>query len=155
MGKEDEQTRKKVRFFQALLNAGFNDTTTKWYPEKKYSEDTLSCYANMMKRAFEKGTYFVNCDYGDVYINIGERSEKMAYEAISDKLIALVIFLGSLKSENSRYKFGRYKFNDFNEVYDIVMTTYPYDKMNKARKEAIEYARTQLPKILEEVRSIS
>lgn len=155
MGKEDEQTRKKVRFFQALLNAGFNDTTTKWYPEQKYSKDTLSCYANMMKHAFEKGTYFVNCDYGEVNVRIGERSKKIAYESISDKLVALVIFLGSLKSKSSRYKFGRYKFNDFNEVYDIVMTSYPYDKMSKTRKEAIEYARTQLPKILEEVRCIS
>ena len=70
-------------------------------------------------------------------------------------MIALVIFLGGLKTENSRYKFGRYKTEDKNDVYDAVMTSYPYYKMFKARKNAIEEARTQLPKILEEVRSLA
>ena len=75
-------------------------------------------------------------------------------------MIALVIFLGGLKTENSRYKFGRYKFGryktqDTNDVYDAVMTSYPYDNMFKARKKAIEEARIQLPKILEEVRSLA
>ena len=113
-----------------------------------------------MKRAFKKGTYFINCDYGGASIKVGESSEFKSFEDISDKLIALVIFLGGLKTENSRYKFGRYKFGryktqDTNDFYDPVMTSYPDDIMFKARKKAIEEARIQLPKILEEVRSLA
>ena len=157
---KEEETKKKVHFFRALLNAGFKDITNDIYPEKNYSEKELSCYTNIMKRAFKKGTYSINCDYGGAFIKVGESSEFKSFEDISDKLIALVIFLGGLKTENSRYKFGRYKFGryktqDTNDVYDAVMTSYPYDIMFKARKKAIEEARIQLPKILEEVRSLA
>lgn len=107
-----------------------------------------------MKQAFKKSTYSINCDYGGAFIKVRESSEYKSFENISDKLIALVIYLGSLKTKNSRYKFGRYKTKDTNDVYDAVMTSYPYDNMFKARKKAIEEARTQLPKILEEVRSL-
>lgn len=88
-----------------------------------------------MKRAFKKGTYFINCDYGGASIKVGESSEFKSFEDISDKLLALVIFLGGLKTENSRYKFGRYKTEDKNDVYDAIMTSYPYDSMFKARKK--------------------
>ena len=154
MNKEDEETKKKVHFFRALLNAGFKDITNDIYPEKNYSEKELSCYTNIMKRAFKKGTYSINCDYGGAFIKVRESSEYKSFENISDKLIALVIYLGSLKTKNSRYKFGRYKTKDTNDVYDAVMTSYPYDNMFNARKKAIEEARIQLPKILEEVRSL-
>lgn len=149
MNKEDEETKKKVHFFRALLNAGFKDITNDIYPEKNYSEKELSCYTNIMKRAFKKGTYSINCDYGGAFIKVRESSEYKSFENISDKLIALVIYLGSLKTKNSRYKT-----KDTNDVYDAVMTSYPYDNMFKARKKAIEEARIQLPKILEEVRSL-
>lgn len=88
-----------------------------------------------MKRAFKKGTYSINCDYGGAFIKVRESSEYKSFENISDKLIALVIYLGSLKTKNSRYKFGRYKTKDTNDVYDAVMTSYPYDNMFKARKK--------------------
>lgn len=54
MNKENEETKKKVHFFRALLNAGFKDITNDIYPEKHYSEKELSCYTNIMKRAFKK-----------------------------------------------------------------------------------------------------
>ena len=55
MNKEDEETKKrKFIFFRALLNAGFKDITNDIYPEKNYSEKELSCYTNIMKRAFKK-----------------------------------------------------------------------------------------------------
>ena len=75
MNKEDEETKKKVHFFRALLNAGFKDITNDIYPEKHYSEKELSCYTNIMKRAFKKGTYSINCDYGGAFIKVGESSE--------------------------------------------------------------------------------
>jgi hypothetical protein len=106
MNKENEETKKKVHFFRALLNAGFKDITNDIYPEKHYSEKELSCYTNIMKRAFKKGTYSINCDYGGAFIKVRESSEFKSFEDISDKLIALVIYLGSLKTKNSRYKFG-------------------------------------------------
>lgn len=152
---QDEQTKAKVRFFRALLNTGFEDITKMRYSEKKYTERELSDYTVIMKRAFKKGTYIIDCDYGDVFIEIGERPDKKSYSSISDKLIALLIYLGGLKNKSSRYKFGCYRTKDINEVYDAVMTSYPYYKMTKVSKNAIEHARTQLPKILEEIKTIN
>ena len=52
-----------------------------------------------MKRAFKKSTYSINCDYGGAFIKVRESSEYKSFENISDKLIALVIYLGSLKTK--------------------------------------------------------
>lgn len=68
----------------------------------------LADYAQLMKRAFKKGNYLINCDYGCAGIKVGDSCEKMGFEHISDKRIALVIYLAGLKNNNSRYKFGYY-----------------------------------------------
>ena len=47
----------------------------------------LADYDILMKRAFKKGTYIINCDYADAYINIGEFSHKLGYSQLTDKLI--------------------------------------------------------------------
>ena len=97
-------------------------------PEYKYSEAELAEYTLMMKRAFKNGTYFINCDYGSAGIQVGDYHKKIGFDHISDKLIALVIYHSRLKSANSRYKFGyyAYKVSDLNDVYDAIMTSYPY-----------------------------
>lgn len=48
---------------------------------------------------FQKSTYSINCDYGGAFIKVRESSEYKSFENISDKLIALVIYLGSLKTK--------------------------------------------------------
>ena len=90
-----------------------------------------------------------------MWISIGEYIPNIFYSKLNDKLIALAIYLASLKSENSRYIFGKYldKVFDNTEVYDAIMTSYPYSQMNKDRKEAIERARLELPQILDKVES--
>lgn len=117
----------------------------------------LADYDILMKRAFKKGTYIINCDYADAYISIGEFSHKLGYSQLTDKLIALVIFLAGLKNENSRYKFGRYITvdKDMVDVYDEVMTSYPYRNLTKRCKQSIEDARIQLPRILESIMHFS
>ena len=97
----------------------------------------------------------INCDYEYTWISIGAYRPKIFYSKLNDKLIALAIYLASLKSGNSRYKFGKYldKGFDNTEVYDAIMTSYPYSQMNKDRKEAIKRARLKLPQILAKVKS--
>ena len=56
-------TKKQVRFFKILLKAEFTEVSLQIHPEYKYSEAELADYTLMMKRAFKKGTYFINCDY--------------------------------------------------------------------------------------------
>ncbi len=143
----------KVRFFQTLLNAGFVDNTYQFYSDCGYSEKEIADYKSMIKRAFQKGNYTVNCDYCEAWIKVGEHKSKIGFENISDKLIALVIYLASLKNANSRYKFGyyAYKVSDINDVFDAIMTSYPYANPNKVCKQSIEDARSKLQKILEEV----
>ena len=84
-------------------------------------------------------------------------SEPIGFERISDKLIALTIYLSTLKSKSSRTKFEVYRnsVKDLNDIYDAVMTSYPYRRMSKVQKDSIEDARTQLPKLLEFVKSFS
>ena len=109
-----------------------------------------------MKRAFKKGNYLINCDYGCAGIKVGDSCEKMGFEHISDKLIALVIYLAGLKNNNSRYKFGYYvtSVKNLNDVYDAIMVSYPYPNPPTACKMSIAEARTQLPIILEKIKSI-
>lgn len=54
--------------------------------------------------------------------------KKIGFDQISDKLIAFTFYLSASKSANSRYKFGyyAYKVSDLNDVYDAIMTSYPY-----------------------------
>lgn len=146
------QIKEKVRFFNILLHNGFIDVTQKIHTEYEFTEQELTDYTLMMKRAFAKGSYCVNCDYSEAWIKVGERTSKIEFTNISDKLIALIVYLASLKSENCRYKFGRYICN-VGDVYDAVMKTYPYSKPSKNCKVAIENARNELPKILEKVMS--
>lgn len=155
MGRHSKLTKMQVRFFKILLKSGFTEVTLKIHPEYKYSEAELADYALMMKRAFKKGTYFINCDYGSAGIQVGDYHKKIGFDNISDKLIALVIYHSRLKSANSRYKFGyyAYKVSDLNDVYDAIMTSYPYHNPSKACKQSIEDARIQLPIILEQISS--
>lgn len=141
----------KERFFRILTEFGFSENTNEYYSEYGYTPEQLSDYSEMIKRAFKMGTYTINCDYGVAWISIGEHKKPISFEKISDKLIALVIYLATLKTKNSRYMFGRYldKVMGFNEIYDAIMTSYPYSNMNNHRKMSIEDARTKLPKILE------
>lgn len=83
-------------------------------------------------------------------------AKKMGFEHISDKLIALVIDLAGLKNNNSRYKFGYYvtSVKNYNDVYDAIMVSYPYPNPPTACKMSIADVRTQLPKILEKIKSI-
>lgn len=157
MSRQDKTTEMKVKFFQALLNAGFTDITRKFHSDYDYSEEELDDYVSIIKRAFIKGTYTINCDYGEAWIKVGEHNTKIGFDHISNKLIALIIYLAGLKNENSRYKFGYYacKVADINDVYDSIMISYPYANPNKMCKQSIEEARSKLPKILEEVMSLS
>lgn len=134
-----------------MLNAGFTDITHQYHSEYGYSENELDDYKSTIKRAFEKGNYIINCDYGEAWIRIGEHDTKIGFDHISDKLITLVIYLASLKNKNSRHKFGyyAYKVSNINEVYDAIMISYP--NPNKICKQSIDDARSKLPKILEEV----
>ena len=145
----------RERFFKILVSFGFTDVTKEIHPEYKYTDDALADYSSDIKRAFKNGTYMINCDYGYTWISIGESRPSIYYERLNDKMIALAIYLASLKSDNSRYAFGRYldKGVDYTEVYDAIMTSYPYSQMNKDRKEAIERARYELPQILDKVES--
>lgn len=153
MSRQDKTTEMKVKFFQALLNAGFTDITRKFHSDYDYSEEELDDYESIIKRAFIKGTYTINCDYGEAWIKVGEHNTKIGFDHISDKLITLVIYLASLKNESSRHKFGYYvyKVADINDVYDSIMNSYPYTNSNKTCKHSIEEARSELPKILQEV----
>lgn len=157
MGRKSNEAIAKERFFKILLNAGFKDITNKLYSDYGYSESDLADYSKVMKRALQKGKYLINCDYGVARISFDYSDPDVPFEKISDKLIALAIYLSTLKSKNSRYKFEIYRnsVKDINDVYDAVMTSYPYRKMSKAQKDAIEDARTQLPKILEFVKSFN
>ena len=157
MDTTNEFIKTRVRFFRILLNAGFEDITREFHSDYRYSEEMLADYDILMKRAFKKGTYIINCDYGDAYISIGEFSHKIGYSQLTDKLIALVIFLAGLKNENSRYKFGRYITGnkDMVDVYDEVMTSYPYNSPSKRCKQSIEDARIQLPRILDSIMQFS
>lgn len=139
-----------------MLNAGFEDITREFHSDYGFSEEMLADYDILMKRAFKKGTYIINCDYADAYIRIGEFSHKLGYSQLTDKLIALVIFLAGLYNENSRYKFGRYITGnkDMVDIYDEVMTSYPYNSPSKRCKQSIEDARNQLPRILESIMQI-
>lgn len=155
MGRKTNEVKTKERFFRILLNAGFKDITNKLYYDYGYSESELTDYSEVMKRALQKGKYLINCDYGGARILFDTRDEYIGFKLISDKLIALTIYLSALKSKSGRTKFEVYRnsVKDLNEVYDAVMTSYPYRRMSKAQKDAIEDARTQLPKILEFVES--
>ena len=157
MDTTNELIKTRVRFFRILLNAGFEDITREFHSDYGFSEEMLADYDILMKRAFKKGTYIINCDYGDAYISIGEFRHKLGYSKLTDKLIALVIYLAGLKNENSRYKFGRYITvdKDMVDVYDEVMTSYPYNNPPKRCKQSIEDARNQLPKILENIMQFS
>lgn len=156
MGRYSKQTKMQVRFFRILLAAGFTDITQQLYADYRYSEMELADYAKMMKRAFKKGNYIINCDYGCAGIEVGDSCEKMGFEHISDKLISLVIYLAGLKNNNSRYKFGYYahSMKDLNDVYDAIQMSYPYPNPSRACKMSIADARTQLPKNLEKIKSI-
>lgn len=145
----------KERFFKILVLFGFTDVTSMKHPEYGYTDDALADYSSDIKRAFKKGTYMINCDYEYTWISIGAYRPSIFYSELNDKLIALAIYLASLKSENSRYKFGKYldKVIDNTKVYDAIMTSYPYSQMNKDRKEAIKRARLKLPQILAKVKS--
>lgn len=153
MGLKSKELIIKERFFKILVSFGFTDVTKEIHPEYGYTDDALADYSSDIKRAFKKGTYMINCDYDYAWISIGESRPNIFYDKLNDKLIALAIYLGNLKSENSRYKFGKYldKGLDYTEVYDAIMTSYPYPQMNKDRKKAIENARLELPQILEKV----
>lgn len=105
MGRQSKQTKMQVRFFRILLDAGFTDITQQLYKDYCYSENELADYSLMMKRAFKKGNYLINCDYGCAGIKIGDSCKKIGFEHISDKLIALAIYLSGLKNANSRYKY--------------------------------------------------
>lgn len=157
MDTTNELIKTRVRFFRILLNAGFEDITREFHSDYRYSEEMLAEYNIIMKRAFKKGTYIINCDYDAVNISIGEFRHKLGYSQLTDKLIALVIFLAGLKNENSRYKFGRYITvdKDMVDVYDEVMTSYPYRNPTKRCKQSIEEARNQLPRILESIMQFS
>lgn len=157
MERLSKQTKMQVRFFRILLDAGFTDITKQLYKDYCYREDELADYKLMIKRAFKKGNYLINCDYGCAGIKIGDSSKKIGFEYISDKLIALVIYLSNIKNANSRYKYGYYvhKLDDMNDVYDAIMTSFPYKNPNKACKQSIEDARLRLPKILEGIISFS
>lgn len=157
MGRQNKLTKMKVMFFQILLNAGFTDITHQHHSEYGYSKKELDDYKSTIKRAFKKGNYTINCDYGETWIKVGEHNTKIGFDHISNKLIALIIYLAGLKNENSRYKFGyyAYKVADINDVYDSIMISYPYANPNKMCKQSIEEARSKLPKILEEVMSLS
>lgn len=157
MGRKSNEEIAKERFFRILLKAGFKDITNKLYSDYGYSESDLADYSKVMKRALQNGKYLINCDYGVARISFDYSDPSVPFERISDKLIALAIYLSTLKSKNSRYKFENYRnsVKDINDVYDAVMTSYPYRKMSKAQKDAIEDARTQLPKILEFVKSFN
>lgn len=128
----------KEKFFKILVSFGFTDVTSMIHPEYGYTDDALADYSSDIKRAFKKGTYMINCDYEYTWISIGEYRPSIFYSELNDKLIALAIYLASLKSENSRYKFGKYldKGFDNTEVYDAIMTSYPYSQMNKDRKKS-------------------
>lgn len=152
-----ELKRERVRFFRILLNAGFEDITREFHSDYGFSEEMLADYDILMKRAFKKGTYIINCDYADAYISIGEFRHKLGYSQLTDKLIALVLYLAGLYNENSRYKFGRYITGnkDMVDVYDEVMTSYPYNRPSKKCKQSIDDARNQLPRILESIMQFS
>lgn len=153
MGRKRKELIIKERFFKILVLFGFTDVTNVIHPEYGYTTDALADYSSDIKRAFKKGTYMINCDYEYTWISIGKYRPSIFYSELNDKLIALAIYLASLKSENSRYKFGKYldKGFDNTEVYDAIMTSYPYSQMNKDRKEAIERVRLELPQILGKV----
>lgn len=153
MGRKRKELIIKERFFKILVLFGFTDVTSMIHPEYGYTDDALADYSSDIKRAFKKDTYMINCDYEYTWISIGEYRPSIFYSELNDKLIALAIYLASLESENSRYKFGKYldRGIDNTEVYDAIMTSYPYSQMNKDRKEAIERARLYLPQILEKV----
>lgn len=155
MGRKRKELIIKERFFKILVLFGFTDVTSMIHPEYGYTTDALADYSSDIKRAFKKGTYMINCDYEYTWISIGEYRPSIFYSELNDKLIALAIYLASLKRENSRYKFGKYLDKGFDnaEVYDAIMTSYPYSQMNKDRKEAIERARLELPQILDKVES--
>lgn len=157
MDTTNEFIKTRVRFFRILLNAGFEDITREFHSDYRYSGEMLANYDILMKRAFKKGTYIINCDYDATNISIGEFRHKLGYSQLTDKLIALVIFLAGLKNENSRYKFGRYITvdKDMVDVYDEVMTSYPYRNPTKRCKQSIEDARNQLPRILESIMQFS
>ena len=157
MDTTNELIKTRVRFFRILLNAGFEDITREFHSDCRYSEEMLAKYNILMKRAFKKGTYIISCDYADAYISIGEFRHKLGYSKLTDKLIALVIYLAGLYNENSRYKFGRYITvdKDMVDVYDEVMTSYPYRNPTKRCKQSIEDARIQLPRILESIMHFS
>lgn len=156
MGRYSKQTKMQVRFFRILLASGFTDVTQQLYADYRYSEMELADYAQLMKRAFKKGNYLINCDYGCAGIKVGNSCGKMGFEYISDKLIALVIYLAGLKNNNSRYKFGYYvtSVKNLNDVYDAIMVSYPYPNPPTACKMSIAEARTQLLKILEKIKCI-
>lgn len=155
MGRNTNEIKAKVRFFRIMLRAGFTDITNKLYYDYGYSERELADYSEVMKRALQKRQYLINCDYGGARILFDTRDEYIGFELISDKLIALTIYLSTLKSKSSRTKFEVYRnsVKDLNDIYDAVMTSYPYRRMSKVQKDSIEDARTQLPKLLEFVES--
>ncbi len=157
MGRKTNEVKAKERFFRILLSAGFTDITKNFYKEKGYSEEVLVNYSELIKRAFQKGKYIINCDYGVARILFDYSSVPIGFERISDKLIALTIYLSTFKSKSSRTKFEVYRnsVKDLNDIYDAVMTSYPYRRMSKVQKDSIEDARTQLPKLLEFVESFS
>lgn len=155
MGRKTNEAKAKERFFRILLSAGFKDITNKQYYDYGYSESELADYSKVMKRALQNGKYVLDCDYGVARILFDYSSAPIGFEIISDKMIALTIYLSTLKSKSSRTKFEVYRnsVKDLNDIYDAVMTSYPYRRMSKAQKDAIEDARTQLPKLLEFVKS--
>ena len=63
MGRKTNEVKAKERFFRILLSAGFTDITKNFYKEKGYSEEVLANYSELIKRAFQKGKYIINCDY--------------------------------------------------------------------------------------------
>ena len=89
MDTTNEFIKTRVRFFRILLNAGFEDITREFHSDYRYSEEMLANYDILMKRAFKKGTYIINCDYDAANISIGEFRHKLGYSQLTDKLIAL------------------------------------------------------------------
>lgn len=76
MGRYCKQTKMQVRFFRILLASGFTDVTQQLYADYRYIEMELADYAQLMKRAFKKGNYLINCDYGCAGIKVGDSCEK-------------------------------------------------------------------------------